>query len=41
MKTRLNNKLANHTSAVYAENNTELSWPIESDAIYDENWIGQ
>ena len=32
--------MTNRTGAVYAENETELSWPIGSSANYDKNHIG-
>ena len=37
MKTTKDNEMSDHTSAVCAENNTELSWLIEPGANYDEN----
>ena len=33
--------MTNHTSMIYAENETKLSWSIELGAIYDKNKIGQ
>ena len=41
MKTRHDNDLTDHTGAVYIENNTKLSWSIESSVVCDENQIGQ
>ena len=41
MKTRQDNDMTKHTSAVYAENVTELLCPIKLSAVYDENQIGQ
>ena len=36
-KTRQDNYVTDSTSTVYVKKKTELSWPIEPDAIYDEN----
>ena len=36
-KTRQDNNMTNSTGVVYAENDTELSWPIWSGANCDEN----
>lgn len=41
MKTRQENNVTNRTSAVYAENNTELLRPIELGEDCDENQIKQ
>ena len=41
MKTKKGNGVTNHTSVVYDENDTELSWSIESRVNYDKNKIGQ
>ena len=35
-KTRHDNNVTNCTSAVYVENNTKVSWLIESGVIYDK-----
>lgn len=40
-KTKKDNIVTNHTSAVYAEKETDLSWQIEPSVDYDENHIGQ
>ena len=37
MKTRQDNNLINYKGTFYVEKNTELSWLIEPNAIYDEN----
>ena len=36
MKNRQDNDLINHTSMVYTENDTKLSWLIGSGVGYDE-----
>ena len=36
-KTRHENDLTDHTSVIYIENDTNLSWLIRSGANYDEN----
>ena len=41
MKTKQDNDMTNHISAVYVENDTELSWPIGLGAVCEENQIGQ
>ena len=41
MKTRPDNNVIDRKSVIYAKNKIELSWPIRSSMIYDENWIGQ
>ena len=41
MKTRQDNNATNHTSVVYVENKTKLSWPIRSSTDFDKNHIGQ
>ena len=41
MKTRWENNVIDHTSAIHTENKTELSWPIGLGVICDENQIGQ
>ena len=41
MKTRQENDVINHTHVVYAKNDNDLSWLIESGADYDKNPIGQ
>ena len=41
MKTRQDNDVTSHTSAVQNENDTELSWSIGLGADGDENQIGQ
>ena len=41
IKTRQDKDMTNRNSAIYTENETELSWRIRSTAIYDENQIGQ
>lgn len=41
MKTRHDNDVTHHTSAIYVENDTELSWPIGSVTDYDRNQIEQ
>ena len=38
-KTNRDNDVTDHTSAVYVENETELSWSIGSGADYGENKI--
>ena len=40
-KTRQNKDVIDHTSTVYVENETELSWSIRPGAIYYENEIEQ
>ena len=40
-KTIQDNDVTNHASAIYAENNTELSWSIGSGTDCDENQLGQ
>ena len=37
MKTRKDNDVTDCISAVYVEYDIELSWPIRSGVIYDEN----
>ena len=37
MKTRQDNDVIDHTSAVYVENNTKLSWHAGLGANYEEN----
>lgn len=37
MKTKMHNDMIDRTSEVYVEIDIELSWPIRSDADYDEN----
>ena len=37
MKTRQDNDLIDRVRAIYAEKNTELSWPIIPDVVYDKN----
>ena len=37
MKNRHDNDVTNRIGVFYAENNTELSWPIRSGTDYDEN----
>ena len=37
MQTRQNNNVSDHTSMIYVENETELSWSIGSSAICYEN----
>ena len=39
--TRKDNDVSDHTDAVYANNDTKLSWPIRLGVDYDENQIGQ
>ena len=39
--TRKDNDVSDHIDAVYAENDTELSWPIGLGVDYDEIQIGQ
>ena len=41
MKTNQDNNVTNRTCTVYTENDTELSWPIRSGTVYDENQIRQ
>ena len=41
MKTRHDNNVIDRIGAIYAENETELSWPIRPDAVYEENQMGQ
>ena len=41
MKTKEDNDVIGSTSAVYAKNETKLSWPIRPSAIYDKNQIEQ
>lgn len=41
MKTKQDNNVTDHIGVVYAENETELSWPIGPDAVCEENQIGQ
>ena len=41
MKTKQDNDMTNYISAVYVENDTELSWPIGLGAVCEENQIGQ
>ena len=38
-KTKQDNDMTDHTSVVYIENDTEMSWPIGSGADCDENQI--
>ena len=40
-KTRQDNDVIEGTSAVYAENDNELSWPMGLGVIYDKNKGGQ
>ena len=49
MKTKQDNDVIEHTSMVYIENNSELSWPIKPGVVCEENctkeptmfdWIG-
>lgn len=40
-KTKEDNNLIDYTGVVYAENDIELSWPIELGVDYDENHIEQ
>ena len=40
-KTRHDNDVVDYTGVVNIENNTKLSWLIESSADYDENSIRQ
>ena len=40
-KIRHENDMIDHTGAIYAKNNTKLSWPIRSGANCDENQIRQ
>lgn len=41
MKIKQINDMIDHTGAVYAKNDIELSWPIKSIVDYDENHIGK
>ena len=41
MKTREDNDMTDHTSAIYVENEIELLWPIKLGMACDENQIGQ
>ena len=41
MKTKHDNDLIDYTSAVYAKNDIELSWPIGSVVDCDENHVGK
>lgn len=41
MKTRHDNDMIDCIGVVYVENDNELSWPIKSGVVYDENQIGQ
>lgn len=41
MKRAHDNDINDCIGVVYAENDTELSWPIRSDVVYDENQIGE
>lgn len=41
MKTRQDNDMTNRIVAIYAENDTKLSWQIELVVDYDENKIWQ
>ena len=41
MKTREDNDVTVITSAVYVENNIELSWSIKSGVDFDQNQIGK
>ena len=34
-KSRQDNNVTDHTGALYAKNETELSWPIRQGAVYD------
>ena len=40
IKTKQDNDMSNHTSAIYTEKETELSWPIGPSAVCDENQLG-
>ena len=40
-KTKQDNDMTNRTSAIYAENETELPWPIELSVVYEENQTEQ
>ena len=41
MKTRQDNDVTDHTSAVHVEIRIELSWLIGQNAFYHENQIGE
>ena len=41
MKTRQDNDMIDHIDAIYAENDTKLSWSIRSVTDYNENKIWQ
>lgn len=41
LKTRQDNNVTDHISLVYTETKIELSGPIWSSSVYDENQIGQ
>lgn len=41
MKTRQYNDVTHCTSVVYAENETQLLWLIESNGVFDENQTGK
>ena len=41
MKTRHDNDMTDHTSAIYAKNNNDMSSLIGPGIVYDENKKGQ
>ena len=41
MKMRQDKNVIDHTGAIYAENETELSWLIRNGVDYDEDETGQ
>ena len=36
-KTKQDNDMSNHTSAIYVENANKLLWPIKSSEVHDKN----
>ena len=40
-QTRQDNNVIDRTSAVYVENEIELSWSIKQSMVYEKNEIGQ
>ena len=41
MKTKEDNDVIDRIGAIYAENETELSWPIRLSVVYDKNQTRQ